>query len=216
LPAFIQSTGALASRLIPVVGRPGHRLVGLSRVSASGGSRRTGDGRAASSPAKLLVVRWRPAGSTGAGTTRMTLELFLPHGFASDPWWAAFRRLAVTLERPSKEEGVAAYAALARALVAAGPADRAQAIAHGLGTGEPPLAGWVRRQPSSLLSGERELLEHDLTVLCSAARRDLRRETTASVGHELPPLTCLAPVSLAPEVVAMRRALSTEPVTEVL
>ncbi len=146
--------------------------------------------------------------------------LYLRHGFEAAPWWLAYARLSALLsERDGRlDEVLDAHAELLGALVAAGAADLASALAAGLAGGEPPF-DVVSAVRGGAARGALRLLAHDLEHLAGACRRDLAAEIE-TLGAAVPSATELAPPlpagPMAAAVGSLREALEASEGEELL
>ncbi len=123
----------------------------------------------------------------------MTQRLYLSYPFESEPWWRAYARVGALLAEPKEPralEATSAHAELLGALVAAGAADLAHAVAASLAGGAPPfdVAAAVK---AGTAGGALRLLARDLEVVAEACRRDLVSEF-AALGVSVPSPTDLA------------------------
>lgn len=136
-------------------------------------------------------------------------DLYLPFPLRRSGWWRAYVRLRRTLDSDASAAQVArAWARLSRALVGAGAASLAAAVAEALVSGEPPLG---RLGPAArgeeLTDGIRELLARDLEALVKAAGFAARKDGAEGTAG-LPRLDELAPPHPDPGVRALTAAVS--------
>ena len=136
-------------------------------------------------------------------------ELHLPFPLRRSGWWRAYVRLRRTLDSDASAAQVArAWARLSRALVGAGAASVAAAVAEALVSGEPPLG---RLSPAArgeeLPDGLRDLLARDLEALVEAAGFAARKDGTEGTAG-LPRLDELAPPHPDAGVRALTAAVS--------
>lgn len=136
-------------------------------------------------------------------------DLYLPFEFRRSRWWRAYARLrrSSDVDRGVTDDDERAWARLARALVSAGAASFADAVAEALVTAETPLGRVQTGQlAGSLPSGLRALLLRDADTLASAVRFVGGREAPGT-GRDLPLLDALGPPHADAGVRALAEAL---------